>query len=115
MTRDDPGLSIVWMTAPDAATAERIVRALVDERLIACANLLPGVTSVYRWEGAVHAEPEVLVIMKTRRDRLAPLFERAAALHPYQVPELVAAPLEAGLPAYCAWMADEAAPVGEVK
>lgn len=107
MTAGDPELSIVWMTVPDAETGERIARTLVDERLIACANLLPGVTSVYRWEGAVHAEPELLVIMKTRRDRLARLFERAAELHPYQVPELVAAPLEASLPAYRAWVAAE--------
>jgi periplasmic divalent cation tolerance protein len=101
------GQSVVLMTAPDAATAERIARALVEERLIACANLLPGVTSVYRWEGRVQAEAEVLVVMKTREALLPALFERAAALHPYQVPELVAAPVAAGLAAYCRWVDEE--------
>ena len=107
MTPEPSGLSIVLMTVPDAATGTRLARALVEERLIACANLVPGVASVYRWEGAVHEEAELLVIMKTRRELLERLFARAAELHPYEVPELVAAPLEAGLPAYRRWVLDE--------
>ncbi|HYJ79455.1 MAG TPA: divalent-cation tolerance protein CutA, partial [Longimicrobiaceae bacterium] len=80
-------LAVVLMTVPDAATGERIARALVGERLIACANLVPGVTSVYRWEGEVRAEGEHLVVMKTRGALLDRLFARAAELHPYDVPE----------------------------
>jgi len=101
---------IALSTAPDAATAERIARALVDEGLIACANLVPGLTSVYRWEGRVHADPEVLLLIKTRRENVPRLKERLPELHPYQVPELVVAPVEDGLAPYCRWVMDETRP-----
>ena len=96
-------------TAPDTVTAERIAASLLEERLIACANLLPGATSVYRWEGEVRREAEVLVLMKTRAALVAPLGERLKALHPYTVPELVALPIGAALPAYAAWVVEETA------
>lgn len=95
------------MTAPDAEAAGRVARALLDERLIACANLLPGVTSIYRWQGAVHADAECLVVMKTRAARVPRLLERAAALHPYDVPELLALRVDGGLPEYCRWVLEE--------
>jgi len=95
------------MTAPDPDTAGRVARALLDERLIACANLLPGVTSLYRWQGEVQSDAEVLVVMKTREALVPRLMERATALHPYQVPELLALPVADGLPAYCRWVMDE--------
>lgn len=98
---------VVLMTAPDAEAARSIARALVDERLIACASLLPGVTSIYRWEGAVEEAAEVLVVMKTRAALVPRLVERAAALHPYEVPELLALPVADGLPAYCRWVMEE--------
>ncbi|HEX8244590.1 MAG TPA: divalent-cation tolerance protein CutA [Longimicrobium sp.] len=98
---------VVLMTAPDAETGRRIARALVDERLIACANVLPGVTSVYRWQGAVEEAAEVLVVMKTPAARVPRLVERAAALHPYEVPELLALTVAEGLPAYCRWVMEE--------
>ncbi len=101
---------IALSTAPDAATAERIARALVEERLIACANLVPGLTSVYRWEGQVHADPEVLLLIKTRRENVPRLKERLPELHPYRVPELVVAPVEDGLAPYCRWVMDETRP-----
>jgi periplasmic divalent cation tolerance protein len=106
---DDGGgaLRVVLMTAPDADTGRRIARALVDERLIACANVLPGVTSIYRWQGAVEEAAEVLVVMKTPAALVPRLFERAAALHPYEVPELLALPVGHGLPAYCRWVMEE--------
>ncbi|HET7462319.1 MAG TPA: divalent-cation tolerance protein CutA [Longimicrobium sp.] len=100
---------VVLMTAPDAETAGRVAHALVNERLIACANLLPGVTSIYRWQGAVQADAEVLVVMKTRDTLVPRLMERAAELHPYQVPELLALEVSDGLPAYCRWVMDETA------
>ena len=100
---------VVLMTAPDAQTAGRVARALVDERLIACASVVPGVTSIYRWQGAVHADAEVLVVMKTREPLVPRLMERATELHPYQVPELLALPVTDGLPAYCRWVLDETA------
>lgn len=94
-------------TAPDAEHAARIARALVDERLIACANLVPGLTSIYRWQGEVQADPEVLLLMKTRRALVPRLKERLPQLHPYQVPELVVADVEDGLEPYCRWVRDE--------
>lgn len=101
------------MTAPDPETASRVARALLDERLIACANLLPGVTSLYRWQGEVRSDAEVLVVMKTRAALVPRLMERATALHPYQVPELLALPVAGGLPAYCRWVLDETPDEGE--
>ena len=94
-------------TAPDAATAERIARALVDERLIACANLVPGLTSIYRWQGTVQSDAEVLLLMKTRRALVQRLKERLPQLHPYQVPELVVTEVTDGLAPYCAWVRGE--------
>lgn len=113
MAEETEALALVYCTVPDTETGERIARALVEERLIACANLVPGLTSVYRWEGAVRAEPESLLVMKTRRALLGRLFERARELHPYEVPELVATPVVEGLALYCRWVCDEtAAPEG---
>lgn len=105
------GLSLVVTTAPDAVVAERIGRQLVEERLIACASLLPGITSIYRWEGAVERAAEVVVLMKTAPERVDALIRRCAELHPYEVPEVVALPVEAGLAAYCRWAAEETAEV----
>ncbi len=99
-------LVVALSTAPDAEQAERIARALVEERLVACANLVPGLTSIYRWEGAVQAEAEVLLVMKTRRALVPRLKERLPQLHPYEVPELVVTPLVDGLDPYCRWVRD---------
>jgi periplasmic divalent cation tolerance protein len=104
---DAGAVSVVLMTAPDAQTARSMARALVEERLIACASLVPGVTSVYRWRGAVEEAAELLVVMKTRPALLERLFARAAELHPYEVPELLAVPVAGGLAAYCRWVAEE--------
>ena len=109
MTEDGGARDLVLAlsTAPDAEQAERIARALVEERLIACANLVPGLTSIYRWEGAVQAEAEVLLVMKTRRALVPRLKERLPQMHPYQVPELVVTGLVDGLDPYCRWVRDE--------
>lgn len=100
---------VVLVTAPDAAVAERIGRALVEERLAACVNLVPGVRSLYRWEGAVQDDPEVLLIVKTREDRLAELAERVRALHPYDLPEVLALAAAGGSAGYLDWVAAESA------
>ena len=110
MTAEGSGASdlvVALSTAPDVEQAERIGRALVEERLIACANLVPGLTSIYRWRGAVQAEAEVLLVMKTRRALVPRLKERLPQLHPYEVPELVVTPLVDGLDPYCRWVRDE--------
>jgi periplasmic divalent cation tolerance protein len=100
-------LVLALSTAPDAEHAARIARALVDERLIACANLVPGLTSIYRWQGEVQSGTEVLLLMKTRRALVPHLKERLPQLHPYQVPELVVTEISDGLAPYCAWVRGE--------
>ncbi|MCD9007384.1 divalent-cation tolerance protein CutA [Luteimonas sp. XNQY3] len=99
-----------FSTCPDAMVAERIARALVEDRLAACVTLLPGVRSIYRWEGAVVADAEVLLMIKTTAAQLPALRDRLVALHPYDVPELIALPVDDGLPAYLQWIADAVAP-----
>ncbi|MCE3004224.1 MAG: divalent-cation tolerance protein CutA [Xanthomonadaceae bacterium] len=96
---------LAFCTCPDEATAARIARALVDERLASCVNRLPGVRSTYRWQGAVHDDAEVLLLIKTTRARLPALRERLPALHPYELPELIAVEVAGGLPAYLDWVA----------
>jgi periplasmic divalent cation tolerance protein len=105
-------VTLVLTTVPDGDTGERLVRQLVDERLAACGNLVPGVVSIYRWEGAVQREGEVLVLLKTCGGSVERLFQRVTELHPYRVPELLSFPVGAGLAAYCEWVAAETAEVG---
>ena len=95
---------VVFMTAPDADGAARMAGILVDEGLVACVNILPGLRSIYRWEGKLCDEAEVLCLMKTRLDRFPALRERIATLHPYQVPEIIALPLAAGSAPYLDWI-----------
>lgn len=103
----DPGVSVVLATVPDAGVGRRLARALLGERLIACANLVPGVTSLYRWEGEVREEEEGLLVMKTRSELVPRLVARIAELHPYELPEVLALRVDDGLPAYCRWVLDE--------
>lgn len=100
-------LVICITTAPDAQVADRLVSQLVDERLIACGNLVPGLTSIYRWQGAVERAGEVMVLMKTPSSLVERLFSRIGELHPYEVPELVALPAAAVSSAYCRWVQQE--------
>ncbi len=102
-------VTVVLMTAPDTQVAEGLARSLVDERLAACVSLVPGIRSFYRWEGATREDAEVLLIAKTRSDRLGDLDARVRALHPYDVPEVLALPSTGGNAAYLAWVAEEVA------
>jgi periplasmic divalent cation tolerance protein len=97
----------ILMTAPDAGEGERIVSALLDEGLIACGNLVPGVVSLYRWEGEVRRDDEVLAIMKTVAGHVPRLLARAIELHPYDVPELLVQPVVDGNRAYLDWVEKE--------
>ena len=98
---------VVHCSCPDAETATRIADALVGERLAACVQVIPSALSVYRWQGEVHEDQEVLLVVKTTRARLDALTERIRALHPYELPEVVAVDIAGGLPAYLAWIAEE--------
>ena len=95
---------IVLITAPDREVAAGLGRALVEERLAACANLVPQITSIYRWEGAVQEDSEVLMVVKTSAGRVAALTERVLALHPYEVPEVLVLPVESGAATYLDWV-----------
>lgn len=103
----DPDLVFVFTTLESTAAAERLVHKLLDEGLIACGNLLPGVTSIYRWKGERERAGEVLVLLKTRATLVEPLFARAAELHPYELPELVALRVDTVSHAYAAWVRQE--------
>lgn len=103
----DIAARVVLSTFPDADTAGRIARTLVDERLAACVNVLPAIRSIYRWQGAISDDAEVLAIIKTTAERYPALAARITELHPYQVPEIIALPLAAGHPPYLAWLAGE--------
>jgi periplasmic divalent cation tolerance protein len=105
-----PKLLEVHVTVPDRERADQIARILVGERLAACVSILPGVTSIYRWEGEIHADEEVLCLIKTEADRFAALVERVTALHPYQVPEILAFAIVDGSPAYLQWLTAETIP-----
>lgn len=96
---------VVLVTAPKLPVARRLARTLVNERLAACVNLVPDLRSVYRWEGKVCEDAEVLCLIKTRHALLDRLIERVRSLHPYSVPEIIALPLVAGSAPYLAWMA----------
>jgi periplasmic divalent cation tolerance protein len=92
------------VTAPDARSAESMARALVEERLAACVNVIPGLVSVYRWEGEVQRDQEALMILKTTESRMAALRERVIQLHPYEVPEVLVLNVVDGHEAYLGWV-----------
>src|SRR5882672_144969 len=95
---------LVFTTLPSADKAAELAKALVEERLAACANLLPAIRSIYRWQGKLQDENEVLLLLKTRAEHLERLKLRILELHPYEVP---AVPVEAGYQPYLDWLAGE--------
>lgn len=101
---------LVLTNCPDATVADTLAAALVEERLAACVNILPTSRSVYRWQGALETASEVPLLIKTTRDRYPALEARIQALHPYELPEIVAIPIEKGLPIYLEWVETETRP-----
>lgn len=95
---------LVYCTCPDHATALRIAETLVDRELAACVNIIPGLTSVYRWQGQRETASEALLLIKTRQTVYPELQAAILTLHPYELPEIIAVPIETGLPAYLAWI-----------
>ena len=104
------GRLVVLSTVGKAEDAERIGRALVERGLAACVNVLPAVTSIYRWKGKVEKDEERLLVIKTRRDRFEALREALVALHPYELPETIVLPIDAGHAPYLAWLDESVAP-----
>ena len=97
---------LVFCTCPDEATAARLAGELVERRLAACVNRLAGVVSTYSWQGKVNHDDEVLLIIKTTEDRYCALERTLAELHPYELPEILAVPVNTGLPGYLDWVAE---------
>jgi periplasmic divalent cation tolerance protein len=95
---------LVLNTCPDAASADKIARELVEGRLAACVNILPGLRSHYTWKGACQSAEEHLLLIKTQAVVYTALEQALRALHPYELPEIIAVPLTAGLPDYLAWI-----------
>jgi periplasmic divalent cation tolerance protein len=110
MNPSESEVRVGFITAPNLETATRIARALVEERLVACVNLVSEIRSIYRWEGAVQEDAEVLLVVKTRADRAGDLANRVAELHPYELPEVVLLPAVGGSLPYLDWVREEAAP-----
>ena len=98
---------VVLTTVATADEGIALVRALLERRLIACGTLLPGGRSLYRWEGKIADEQEVVVLLKTRASRVVSLADAFRELHPYKVPELLALPVAAGAEKYLGWIASE--------
>jgi periplasmic divalent cation tolerance protein len=98
---------LVLTNLPDRAAAERIAELLVGQRLAACVNMLAPCRSVYRWKGAVQHDEEHPVLIKTTSERYPALEAALRSAHPYELPEIIALPIEQGLPAYLEWLAAE--------
>lgn len=101
-------LKLVYATYPSLAGAEAAARQLVEARLVACANILPAMVSVYRWEGQVERADEVVLLLKTTAAQAGAVVEAVRAGHPYEVPAIVILPVEGTHPAFAAWVAAEA-------
>jgi len=99
-----PDTIVVLITVPSQDVGGAIARAVVEEHLAACVNLVPGITSIFRWDGKVQTETEALLIVKTRPALFGDLAARVRTLHPYTVPEIIALPLAAGNQAYLDWV-----------
>jgi len=98
---------LVLTNVPDEVTAYTIARKIVEGRLAACVNLLPAVRSIYQWEGKIEEAGEVTLLLKTTQARYAELEAAIREAHPYDVPEIIAVPVTAGLPAYLDWVVTE--------
>lgn len=99
-------IKLWFCTCPDANTANEIARALVNEGLAACVNILPGVTSIYAWQNEVHEDPELLLLIKSAANPQQ-LQQFVSDAHPYESPELIAADINAGLPDYLQWVVEQ--------
>jgi len=95
---------VVFITTPSEEEGLRIARTLVEERLAACVNIIPRVTSVYRWEGAVQEDRESFLVVKTSQESFKALSRRVKEMHSYQVPEIIALPIECGQDDYIRWL-----------
>lgn len=108
-----PTALLVYCTCPEDTTAAQIANTLIGERLAACANRIPAMSSTYIWKGKVHTDSEVQLILKTSDLAYPALEKRIIELHPYELPEVLAVPITAGLAGYVEWIIDSVSPAGE--
>ena len=108
----DPRIMIVLTTLGANADAAALAQTLVDERLAACVNILPVMTSIYRWKGQVEQAREQQLVIKTSADRVEALEARLRALHPYDVPEFLVLPVDGGADVYLRWVRENTTPAG---
>lgn len=98
---------VVFITVPDEDVAVRIAKSVVEERFAGCVNIVKGLRSIYRWEGNIEDEPEVLMVVKTKKGLFDNLQRRVKELHPYSVPEIIALPIIDGFEGYLGWLVEE--------
>ncbi len=104
---DQNGVVVILVTAPDGAQARQLGRRLVEEKLVACVNVMAGVHSIYHWEDALEEADESLMVLKARREDVEVVTKRVQELHPYDVPEVIALDIVAGNAAYTDWIRSE--------
>ncbi len=104
---------LVFVTAPDENTAADIARALVDKGLAACVNIVKDIRSIYKWQGKIEDEAEVLMIVKTRKTMFEALEKKVKSMHPYSVPEIISVDIAQGSGAYLEWMSQVLPGLGE--
>ena len=97
---------VVFITAPDEDTAADIAKALVGEKLAACANIVKNIRSIYKWQGKTEDKSEVLMIAKTSRDMFSALEKKVKSMHPYDVPEIISVPIDQGSEQYIEWLSN---------
>ena len=95
---------LVLCTCPDEKVAATIAKNIIEQKLAACVNILPGLTSIYRWQADIETAEELLLFIKTRQDNYEALQTAINELHPYEVPEIIAIPINQGLPEYLQWI-----------
>jgi periplasmic divalent cation tolerance protein len=100
---------LAFSTFPDANTARKVVKEIIDLRLAACGNILPPIHSIYRWKGKLESSEETLVIFKLEAERYGDFEAKLRALHPYEVPEIISVKVDSGLPDYLRWVAESCA------
>ena len=102
---------VAYVTCPNREIADQIAGQLVEQRHAACVNIIPGLVSVYRWQNKIETAEEVLLMIKTTEDAFTGLRDAVLALHPDELPEIVAVPINTGLPGYLSWVAQETTPL----
>ena len=101
---DQTSAIIIFITASSSEEAQKIAKALVEEKLVACVNIIPQIKSIYWWEGKVCKDDEVMLISKTKQSLCTTIVDRVNALHSYEVPEIISFPISEGSPEYLSWI-----------